>query len=149
MTSADPPTLAEAGAATSPVDALGAAITKEFPRLRITVQMLVWKLHLADRRQDVPDLADEVLSETVAQAIKLVDRWDPARGTRPWIAALADATGIQASDLYWERFRRAVVVLMMARDAGGIQLAAARKRNTRKPASPTPPNPPPPKPDQP
>jgi RNA polymerase sigma factor (sigma-70 family) len=89
LTSADPPALAEAGVAMSPIEALGVEITREFPRLRVVVQVLVWKLGLADRRQDVPDLADEVLSETVAQAIKLVDRWDQARGTRPWMATIA------------------------------------------------------------
>jgi hypothetical protein len=51
---------------------------------------------------------------------------------------IAEATGVQASDHYWERFRRAAVVLMMARDSGAIQLAAARKRIPRKPGRPNP-----------
>jgi hypothetical protein len=47
---------------------------------------------------------------------------------------VAEATGIKASDHYWERFRRAAVALLMARDPGAIQLAAARRRTlTRMP----------------
>jgi hypothetical protein len=47
------------------------------------------------------------------------------------IRQISEATGVQASASYWERFRRAAVALMMARDSGAIQLAAARKRTSR------------------
>jgi hypothetical protein len=48
-----------------------------------------------------------------------------------YIKQLADSLDIEASPMYWESFRRAAVVLAMARDAGAVQLAAARQRRGR------------------
>jgi hypothetical protein len=63
----------------------------------------------------------------------------PSRPVPRLLRQIADATGVQASDLYWQRFRDAALVLTMARESGGIQLAAARERSERKPGQPTPP----------
>jgi len=59
---------------------------------------------------------------------------------------VAEATGVQASDHYWERFRRAAVALLMARDAGAIQLAAARRRTPKRTPNRASSPPPPPSP---
>ena len=58
------------------------------------------------------------------------------RPTQRMTREVAETTGVQASDHYWERFRRAAVALLMARDAGSIQLAAARRRTPKRKSGP-------------
>jgi hypothetical protein len=48
-----------------------------------------------------------------------------------YIKQLAAKLDVDASPMYWESFRRAAVVIAMARDAGAAQLAAARQRRGR------------------
>lgn len=54
------------------------------------------------------------------------------RMTRPAIREFAGTLGVQASERYWERFRRAAIELAMARDQGAPQQAAARPRSPRR-----------------
>lgn len=58
----------------------------------------------------------------------------PGRPNQRLSRQVAEATGVQASRHYWERFRQAAVELSMARDQGSIQLAAARRRTPKRQA---------------
>lgn len=85
MRSSDPPGLADATA--TPIEALRAAITNEYPSLLKTTQMMASKARLAARGESVTALAEDILSEAVTRAMSRADRWSPDTLARPWIAA--------------------------------------------------------------
>lgn len=92
MRGPDRPTLAadgdtNAGADTTPVVALRAAIDREYPTLIRSAQVQAYKSRLMRSRDEVAGLADDLLSEAVARAMARADRWNPDGPVWPWIAA--------------------------------------------------------------
>jgi hypothetical protein len=63
----------------------------------------------------------------------------PATVTTASVTDLAARLGIEASARYWERFRRAAIMLGITRQRGANQLAAARRQTSRgRPRAPRP-----------
>ena len=79
-------------AATSAIErhaSLREAITSEEPNLRRGVEALVWKRGLAAGRDAVVVVADDVLQETFARALRRADTFDPARSAHAWLFGIA------------------------------------------------------------
>lgn len=89
MTSSDVPALSEIGVSTEPAARLSAAILAVYPELLKTVRYYVYRAGLARTEDQLLELTTEILDEAVARALARADRWDPSRGTRPWLAAFA------------------------------------------------------------
>lgn len=69
--------------------ALVSAIEQVYPELLRSVEVQVARAGLARGHVGVREMAEEVIAEATARALQRVDRWEPDRGTRPWIAAFA------------------------------------------------------------
>jgi RNA polymerase sigma-70 factor (ECF subfamily) len=66
---------------------LGAAITREYAALVRSAEVQVSKSGLAQGREEIVSLADDLLSEAVARAMERADRWDQNGPVWPWIAS--------------------------------------------------------------
>ena len=73
---------------------------------------------------------DSLISALLRQPTVLAGRLTPRT-----IKQLVSPLGVQASDRYWELFRRAAVELAMIRESGEQHQAAARPRTPRQPGA--------------
>lgn len=71
------------------VDALVSAIEQVYPELLRSVELQVQRAELAHGYAAVREAAEEIIAEATARALQRVDRWEPDRGTRPWVARFA------------------------------------------------------------
>lgn len=65
--------------------ALHAAIVREEPNLRRSVEVLVFKRGLASNRADIAAIADDVLQEAVERALRRADVYNPTRSAHAWL----------------------------------------------------------------
>ena len=65
--------------------ALRAAIVREEPNLRRSVEALVFKRGLASNRADIAAIAGDVLQEAVERALRRADGYDPTRSAHAWL----------------------------------------------------------------
>jgi RNA polymerase sigma factor (sigma-70 family) len=70
-------------------NALVLAIEQVYPDLLRAVEIQVRQAGLAHGHAAIREAAAEVIAEATARALPRVDRWEPDRGTRPWVAAFA------------------------------------------------------------
>ena len=89
MSRTDVPGLAETTMATEPSGALRSAIARVYPELRRTVEVLVSRAERRQLRDEIVEIASEVLDEAVARAMARADQWQQDTSPRPWIAGFA------------------------------------------------------------
>lgn len=99
MSSTDVPGVAEAAVVMEPAQALAAAIDRVYAELRQTVEVLVSRAERGKHRDEIVELAGEVLDEAVARAMARADQWRPETSPRPWIAKFA-------TNVLRERYRK-------------------------------------------
>jgi len=105
-------------------DLLGAAITREYPALARSAEVQVSKSGLAQGRDEVVSLADDLLSEAVARAMERADRWNQNGPVWPWIANFV-------AHLILERIReRARQRQRVAQPAPADEIGSIRLTNT-------------------
>jgi RNA polymerase sigma factor (sigma-70 family) len=85
----DVPGVADAAVAREPSQALRAAIDRVYPDLCRTIEVLVSRAERGQPRDEIVEIANEVLDEAVARAMAMADKWQQDTSPRPWIARIA------------------------------------------------------------
>jgi DNA-directed RNA polymerase specialized sigma24 family protein len=68
---------------------LRAAIEREYPDLRRGMEALAWKLSLSPHREQVTEVAEEVLHEAILRALQRAEAFDPSRSAHAWLFGFA------------------------------------------------------------
>jgi len=69
--------------------ALRAAIEREFDAVRRGVEILVWRLGLAETRVEVIALGEDALQEVIRRALDRADAFDANRSVHAWLLGIA------------------------------------------------------------
>ena len=70
------------------IQTMQAALEREAPGLLRTLRVYVWRAGIATG-STLEEVAQEVLSEVVAEALEHADRFDPSRQPRAWLLGIA------------------------------------------------------------
>jgi RNA polymerase sigma factor (sigma-70 family) len=66
------------------------SIADQFDRLRTGIQVLVARSGVADGKNAINDVADDIMAMTLEKAIKIANRFDPSQNAYSWLLTIAN-----------------------------------------------------------